>query len=131
LEQPNDTCDPPGVLPCTLDGEPGTRAGPARNLVDGLNGCSTELTGCAIVLPLTSNLEGTTCNNTTCPFSIVAYACFYLIEANANSHDGILLPTCASGGQAGPGTIDPTQPGAFTYKLVVDCRDPDANTCVR
>jgi hypothetical protein len=131
LEQPSDTCNPPGVLPCELDGTTGTRAGPARGLVDGLNSCSTTLTGCAIVIPLTTNYQGTrNCSNTTCPFNIVAYACFYLFEVDANTHDGTLLPACASSGEAGSGTIDPDTSGAFTYKLVEDCRDPAANTCV-
>ncbi len=132
LESPGDTCEPPGVLPCTLDGITGTRAGPARDLVNGLPGCTdSTYNGCAIVLPIAANYSGTkNCNNNVCPFTIVTYGCFYIQQIGANSHNATLLPACTWGGQTGDGVIDPNMPGAFDFKLVLDCDNPTVNTCV-
>jgi hypothetical protein len=133
LESPGDSCEPPGVLPCTLDGQPGDRAGPAADLTSDVRGCTNGVyADCAALLPIAANYDGTKkCNNTTCPFEIVTYGCFYLELAGANSHNATLLPTCRWSGETGGSVIDPNAPGPFDFKLVRDCNDPAADACAQ
>lgn len=135
-EQPGDSCDPPGVLPCSIDGWGGQRAVLERNLMGGINAaCTNSVDSCVTLLPIATNFTGQNCNNNTCPFTVAAYGCFYLqsVPSQSQGYDAVnatLLPACESSGQAGDGTINPDNPGPFTFKLVEDCQDPSANTCV-
>jgi hypothetical protein len=122
---PGDTCDPrspPNALPCALDNETGVSAGPIRNLVAGLPGCSNISTanGCSIVLPVADGIV------TRGTMNIVTYATFVLYQGdhdssvsgcNSNCHTAVLLGASMIEGTAGSGTIDPTNPGTFTLQL--------------
>jgi hypothetical protein len=132
LESPGDSCEPPGVVPCTLDGQTGDRAGPARSLTNGVQGCTTNYDDCATLLPIAWNYDGARrCSNTVCPFEVITYGCFYIEDLGANSHNATLLPACSWSGETGGTVIDPNTPGAFDFKLVPDCDVPTATTCIQ
>jgi Flp pilus assembly protein TadG len=121
---PTAPCDPTGTspLPCNLPDEQGDRAGPTRNLVSGLPGCSgiTADTGCVLILPIADRSPG---NGV---MEIVTYAAFTIYRGdsagvsgctNSNCHWGVLLGAAMIDGPAGSGVIDPTNPGVFTVQL--------------
>jgi Flp pilus assembly protein TadG len=114
---PTDTCDAAtttGPLPCWLKGQNGTRAGPTRNRVAALPGCSgpTAADSCIIPLPIADGY-----NDGSSSLHVVTWACFRISQIDANSHNGTLLGACMFDGTAGSGAFNPNNPGAFTVKL--------------
>ena len=114
---PTDTCNPAsstGPIPCWLAGQNGTRAGPTRDRVAALPGCTgpTTANSCIVPLPIADGYD-----NGTSQLHVVTWACFQISQIDANSHNGTLMGACMLDGTAGTGAFDPTTPGAFVVKL--------------
>jgi hypothetical protein len=117
---PTDTCDAAtssGPLPCWQKGQNGDRAGPTRNRVSALPGCSgpTASDNCIIILPIADGY-----NNGNDSLHVVTWAPFLIRDLGANSHDGTLLPAAMVDGSAGSGAFNPLAPGAFVVKLTAN-----------
>jgi hypothetical protein len=114
---PTDTCNPvssSSPVPCLLAGQNGTRAGPTRDRVAALPGCSgpSSADSCIVPLPIADGYD-----DATSQLHVVTWACFQLHQIDANTHDGTLMGACMLDGTAGTGAFDPTHPGAFVVKL--------------
>ncbi|HEX5504589.1 MAG TPA: pilus assembly protein TadG-related protein [Thermomicrobiales bacterium] len=71
---------------------PGDRAGPMRNAVHAVKGCSNEPDDpgpCIMILPLADNVS-VDCGNCK-TINVVGYAAFQVSDSSANSNTGILL----------------------------------------
>jgi Flp pilus assembly protein TadG len=122
---------PPNAIPCSLPGSTGVQAGPIRNLVAGLPGCNPGdvVNNCVMILPVADSSTG---GGSNAVFNIVAWAPYLVVEGRgstplsntdfqcntSNCHTGKLLGAAMMNGQAGSGTIDPTNPGTFVTQLV-------------
>ncbi|SRR5579884_553250 len=135
IAQANQTCTPVSAtgsppLPCSQPFVNGNRAGPTRNLVSGMPGCSgpTDDNDCVMILPVANGSSGNNMN-------VVTYAPFLIKQGDggwglpnsdqvggcsgSNCHTGKLLRAAAidAGAVAGQ-VITPTNPGVFTYQSV-------------
>jgi Flp pilus assembly protein TadG len=122
------TCDSTGGFPCTAYGDNGNTTAAVANVIAGLNGCIPGNTSnCVAQLLIADQFTGTGCNGSsylTCSFRIVTQACFYLTQQGSGTNttvNGILLPTCATGGTPGAGPLTAVD---FTVESVPDCDNP-------
>lgn len=81
------------TLPGWWDTQTGTRAGPARSVIAGQEGCETNLNNCIIVVPICVQSNGD--NGASYDLYCVKFGSFKIIDTgggnSGSSHDGIFL----------------------------------------
>jgi Flp pilus assembly protein TadG len=86
------------ALPSTLAWITGNRAGPTRNIVDGISGCAswlnTSTTPCVMMVPIAD----TGVAPPTKTMHAVLWAAFLITLTNANAHSAQLVPNYTVGG---------------------------------
>lgn len=135
-------CVPVNTIPCNMQGDTGTRAGPVYQAVAGFDGCTDSdegnWNGCVVRLPIASDCD----RNVLC--TIETYAWFQICPGNlaglagrcnsdpnfptppsdcrtgSGCHVGRLLPAGMTNEPAGTGVIDPSAPGTFVLQLAPD-----------